>query len=223
MKLIMQLIIGGFVGFSIVYALMNFSEVRFSGEITVISLIIFSLILIAMSIFRYKKIKSFNLQNFSGDKEDEIEDKKYKMFADYSLFANIGFVLSILALSLSFITTQSIILTVTSIFLIVITYFLIQYMMHLMKYVYPERKFPNTSEAKNAQNILNYADDGEKHVILDGLYKSHSLLNFSLIAAITLSTIYSLTREDPQTFSIILMTMVLLVVNSKYLFVIRNK
>ncbi|MBU7595164.1 DUF3169 family protein [Metabacillus halosaccharovorans] len=220
MKLIMQLIIGGFVGFFVVYALMNFSEVRFSGEITVISLIIFSLILIAMSIFQYIKIKSLNLQNFSGDEEDEIQDKKYKMFADYSLYANVSFVLSILALSLSFITTQNVILTVTSIFLIVTTYFLIHYMMYLMKHVYPERKFPNTSDA---QNVLDYADDGEKHVILDGLYKSHSLLNFSLITAITLSTIYSLTREDPQTFSIILMAMVLLVVNSKYLFVIRNK
>lgn len=223
MKLIMQFFISGFVGFFVVYALMNFSEVSFAGEITVISLIAISTILIAMSIFRFQKIKLLSTQNFSGDEEDEVEDRKYKMFADYSLYANSSFVLSILALSLSLITNQNLIMTISSILLLIITYFLIHYMEHLMQKVYPERNIPSTSDPDYAKSVLDIADDGEKHVILDGLYKSQSLLNISLIAAITLSTIYSVSREDSQTFSIILMAVVLLVVNSKYLLVVRNR
>ncbi|MFS0647570.1 DUF3169 family protein [Siminovitchia sp. 179-K 8D1 HS] len=223
MKLILQLLIGGFVGFFVVYALMNFSEVHFAGEITVISLIAVSIILIALSIFRSQKIKSLNTQNFSGDEEDEVEDRKYKMFADYSLFANSSFVLSVLALSLSLITTQNLMLTIASMCLLIITFIFIYYMGHLMQQVYQERNLPSTSDPDYAKSLLDIADDGEKHVILDGLYKSHSLLNISLVAAIILSTVYSVTREDSQIFSIILMAAVLLVVNSKYLLVVRNK
>ncbi|MFD2212441.1 DUF3169 family protein [Metabacillus endolithicus] len=218
MKVILQFIFGGIIGFFVVYALMSFSEVRFSGGIAVISLITLSCILIVMSILRYQKIKSLNIQQFSGDEEDEIEVNKYKMFADYSLYANSSIVFSILALSLSLITAQQLILPIMSIVLIFLSYFLIMMMTYMMKQVYPDRNIDFRS-----QSVIDVADDGEKHVILDGLYKSHGLLNISLIAAIALSTVYSVTREDPQTFSIILMAMVLLVVNCKYLFVIRNK
>ncbi|MCH1624195.1 DUF3169 family protein [Ferdinandcohnia quinoae] len=223
MKLILKFIIGGFVGFVVAYALMNFSEIDFSGEITVISLIGISIILIVMSIFRIQKIKSLNIQQFSGDEEDEVEDQKYKLFADYSLFANSSFVLSILALSISMITTKNVILTIAALILLIITYLLLHFMTSLMQKVYPDRKLPSTSDSDYAQKVLDLADDGEKHVILDGLFKSQGLLNISLIFAIALSTVHSVSGEDSQTFSIILMAVVLLVVNSRYLLVIRNR
>jgi len=215
--------IGGIIGFFVVYALLTFSENHFAGEITVISLIAITIALITMSIFRFQKIKSLHAENFSGDVEDEVEDRKYKMFADYSLYTNSSFVLSILALSLSLIITEYLIMTIASISLLIITLFLIYYMGRLMQHVYPERHIPSISDSNYSKTVLDSADDGEKHVILDGLYKSQSLLNISLITAIVLSTIYSVIKEDPQTFSIILMAVVLILVNGKYLLVVRNK
>ncbi|WP_449538823.1 DUF3169 family protein [Ferdinandcohnia sp. Marseille-Q9671] len=223
MKLILQFIVGGLVGFVVAYALMNFSEFTFSGEITVISLLVISIILIALSLFRIQQIKSLNKQTFSGDEEDEVEDRKYKLAADYSLFTNSSFVFSILLLSLCLITDQNLLFKLAAIGLIIIAYFMIQYMTHFMKQSNPERNIPSASDPEYAQNFLNYADDGEKHVILDGLYRSYNLLNISLIIAITLSTVYSVTGDHSQTFSIILMAVVLLVVNSKYFLVVRNK
>ncbi|RLL46696.1 DUF3169 family protein [Oceanobacillus piezotolerans] len=223
MKFILQFFISGVAGFFSVYVLMSFSDVHFAGEVTVLGLIAISIILTALSIFRFQKIKLLNKQNFSGEEEDEVEDRKYKMFADYSLFANISFVLSILALSLSIIVTHNVILTIASLILLIITYFLIHYMTRLMQHVYPERNIPSKSDPDYAQSVLDLADDGEKHVILDGLYKSQGLLNLSLIIAISLATVYSVSGEESQIFSIILMAIVLLVVNGKYLLVIRNK
>ncbi|QDP41503.1 DUF3169 family protein [Radiobacillus deserti] len=223
MKRFIQFIIGGIVGFIITYAFMNFSGVRFAGEIAVIGLTAVSIILLVWSIVRFQKIKSLNFQQFSGVEEDEVEERKYKLFADYSLFTNISFVFSLLALSLSLITTQNLMLTVVSLLLVIVSFLFIQYMIPMMKHVYPDRDFPNKSDSNDAQGILTMADDGEKHVILNGLYKAHSLLNGSLITAIILSTIYSMTKENAQTFSIILMALVLLAVNSNYLFVVRNK
>lgn len=223
MKLMLQFVVSGAIGFFTVYALMSLSEIHFAGEISVISLIAISVILIGMSMNRIQKIKLLNSYNLSGDEEDEVEDRKYKMSADYTLYAISSFVLSILALSLSLITTQNLILTITSIIVLIMTFFLIHYMRHLMQQVYPERTMPGTSKSNYVESVLDLADDGEKHVILDGLYKSQNILNFSLIAAIALSTIYSISRDDSQIISIILMAIVLLVVNGKYLLVIRNK
>ncbi|SES64770.1 Protein of unknown function [Oceanobacillus limi] len=217
MKSIVQFLISGVAGFFVVYGLMNFSEVNVAGEITVISIIAISFILITMSVFRFQQIKALNTQNVTGDEEDEVEDRKYKLFADYSLSSNSSFYLSILALSLSLIITEQLSMTIVSIILLVFSFFLLHYMGKIIQYMYPDRK-PNY-----AKSILDVADDGEKHVILDGLYKSQSILNISLIAAITLATVYSMNNGESQTFSIILMAVILLVVNSKYLLVIRNK
>jgi len=96
-------------------------------------------------------------------------------------------------------------------------------MPHLMQLVYPERNMIPSTSKPDAESVLNIADDGEKHVILDGLFKSQNLLNFGLIFAIALSVTYSIISDDTQIFSIILMSAVLLAVNVKYQLVVRNK
>ncbi|AOV06641.1 DUF3169 family protein [Sporosarcina ureilytica] len=223
MKIILQLLIGGCAGFLIAYTLMGFSGINFAGDITVIGLLVISVFLIALSILKLRGIKSLSMQNFSGDAEDEAGDKKYKMFTDYSLYTNSSFILSILALSLSVITTQNYVISIASLILLIITSFLMYYMTPLTQKVYPERDIPSLTNPNYAKSVLDIADDGEKHVILDGLYKSQGLLNFSLIIAIILATIYSISGGNSQVFSIIFMAAVLLVVNSKYLLTVRNK
>ncbi|MFS0749360.1 DUF3169 family protein [Oceanobacillus sp. 1P07AA] len=211
-------LVGAIVGYFVMYFLMNFSEFNFAGIITVISLLVVSSILIVLSLYRFKKIKFLNKQQFSGDEEDEIEDKKYKLFADYSLYTNISFILSVLALSLSIISTKNVFLTTIAIILIIVSLVLSFYMTHIMKQTYPNREI-NTDYT---QSVLDMTDDGEKQVILDGLYQSHSLLNFLLVFAIFLATVYSIFNES-QIFSIFLMTIGLLLVNGYYLLTVRNK
>ncbi|MBY7144899.1 DUF3169 family protein [Virgibacillus sp. NKC19-3] len=224
MNLIVRFIAAGFVGFVSYYVLMNFSELHYAGEIAVISLMAISIILIVRSIFRFRKVKSLNSQHFTGDEEDEVENKKYKLFSDYALCANVSFVLSILALSLSLLATQNVIMTVGSIIVLLITIVLNRYMTHIMQHVYSDRNMaPTASHADYPESVLDIADNGEKHVILDGLFQSQGLLNVTLILAIVLSTVYSINSDNAEIFSIILMAVVLLVVNVKYQLVIRNR
>ncbi|UJL48346.1 DUF3169 family protein [Virgibacillus sp. NKC19-16] len=176
-----------------------------------------------MSIFRYQQIKSLNKQNFSGEEEDGVENRKYKMFSDYALCTHVSFVFSILALSLSLIVTQNVIMIIVSVIVLIITFFLGNYMSHFAQLVYPERTVTPSTSKPDAESVLDVADDGEKYVILDGLFKSQSLLNFSLFFAIAFSVTYSITTNDSEIFSIILMAIVLLVVNVKYQLVVRNK
>jgi len=67
-------------------------------------------------------------------------------------------------------------------------------------------------------------DDGEKHVALQGLYQAFNLFNLTIIAAIIFTTVYSLGENNSsQIFSIIVMCLILLFVNGRYLTVVRNK
>ncbi|MCQ6560951.1 hypothetical protein [Paenibacillus mendelii] len=59
--------------------------------------------------------------------------------------------------------------------------------------------------------------------MLNGLYKSYHLLSAAIIIGIAAATFYSLITDDSQLFSIIVMCMILLVVNGRYLLTIRNK
>src|SRR5690606_41275333 len=43
----------------------------------------------------------------------------------------------------------------------------------LMKNMYPERDLPSITDKKYAEKLLNVSDDGEKHIMLGGLYKTH--------------------------------------------------
>lgn len=73
------------------------------------------------------------------------------------------------------------------------------------------------------KNFLEVSDEGERHVMLIGFYKSYNLMNFVLFIAIVLSTFYSITTNHSQLFSIILIGIVLIIVNGKYCFSVRNK
>lgn len=223
MKSILQYVLSGLVGFVVAYSLMKFSEARFPVELAVIGLIAITILLIIFSFFRMRQIKTLNNQHFTGDEEDKVEERKYKMFVDYSLCANVSFILSILAFCFSMIAEQHYIMTAISFGTMIISMFLIHYMARLMQIAYPERNFPLPSDRNYTTSVLDLADDGEKHVILNGLYKSQNLLNVSLIFAIALATIYSINNDDSQIFSIGLMAVVMLLVNGSYLFAVRNK
>ncbi|MBU9723494.1 MULTISPECIES: DUF3169 family protein [Bacillaceae] len=100
MKWLLQSVIGAVVGFFIVYGILNFSEITNASLIAVISLVGISFLLIILSIINVNKVKSLSNQMFRGDEEDEVEDRKYKLLTDYSLFTNTSLVFSILAVSL---------------------------------------------------------------------------------------------------------------------------
>lgn len=159
--------------------------------------------------------------DWMGEKEDQADEIKYKKFADYSLFTNTSIALGLLALSISIISLN-VIFIIIGMIVIIVTTLLSVYMMHLMKHVYPDRNIPNASDPDFAEKMLHISDDGEKHVILEGLYKSYQLFNGAIIFAIVLATTYSIFRES-QLISIILMVLVMLIVNGRYVLVIRNK
>lgn len=222
MKWIWQFLIGGVAGFFGAFGILFVSDFHYAAHAFVISLYALTVILIILSIVQYKQIKTLNETKWTGEDEDEADELKYKRFANYSLLTNSSMVLSLLALSISAIIFH-IGFIIIGIILTITTYLFSNYMIRLMKYVYPERNIPDSSDPDFSMKLLEVSDDGEKFVILEGLYKSYQLLNSLLVLAIILATIYSIATDNSQTFSIIAMSLVLLLVNGKYLLVVRKR
>lgn len=223
-KILVQFIIGAIVGFFGAYGILKFSDFNFAADVFVIFLLGLALILSLLSLVFYQHIKKLSKTEFTGDREDEVGELKYKKFTDYSICTNSGLIISILALSLSIIATSQSFFIISSIILLIVHYLMNHYMIRLTQYVYPERNIPNISDPDFPKSVLDLADDGEKFVILNGLYKSYNLLNITLIIAILLATVYSISSDNSsQLFSIITMSIVLLLVNGKYLLAVRNK
>lgn len=148
---------------------------------------------------------------------------KYKRFADYSLYAHCEVILSLLALSLSAILSDNKYFLAAAIVFVLIHTLFTALIYRLGRYVYPDRNLPSVTEAES-KNLLDYMDDGEKHVALQGLYQSFNIVNMALLFAILFATVYSTGENNsPQTFSIIRMSVIFLLVNVRYLWIVRNK
>jgi len=68
-----------------------------------------------------------------------------------------------------------------------------------------------SSKTKNRQEyeekLLAISDEGEKHVMLIGFYKSYNLMSVALLIAIVLTTFYSISTDHSQLFSIKVMSL----------------
>lgn len=186
-------------------------------------LYILTIVLAIIAIILRSQIISLNNKTYEGELEDEIEIKKYRKFSDMSLSIQLSAIIAIIGLSVSLMIELNTTLLVTGILLITASYILGVWIMNITHKMYPERNLPKITEEKYEEKLLNLADEGERHVMLQGLYKSYNLLNLLLIFGILATAIYSAISENSQLFSVIIMGLVLIAVNSRYMFAIRNK
>lgn len=225
MKTVIQVLLCAVIGFVVAILMLNNVTIDLMdyAEVIVITLIGIIIIILGISLKLYWEVKKLHNTDAKGDEEDEVDLLIYKKFADYSFLVQSSIVLSVLVLCTTVVTLQSVVLTLIAIATIIVGYLFTIFMNNLLQLVYPERNIPNFSDSKYAEKLLKILDEGEKHVMLIGFYKSYNLLNVGLLIGIVLSTFYSISTDQSQLFSIIVMSLVLIIVNGKYCFSIRNK
>ncbi len=225
MKLLIQLIIGAVVGFFGALLFLNIPIYDLTAYANGIVIGLYSIICIGWlwgSILQRQLKKSYEM-NLEGEEEDEADKSRYRKFSDYSLIIQSNSVISLLALCIIVITTMNIALIIIGVVFSLVSYLLMASMIRLMQIVYPERNLPSASDSDYAKKLLDSADEGEKHIMLHGLYKSYNTVNILMIFGMIGATIYSVATENSQVFSIILMGIVLLVVNGRYMLSVRDK
>lgn len=227
MKQMIQFIVGGVVGFGGAYAALYFRDMNKSEYIFIFIALAIIIGLLLLSIKMYKDVKTLHGTTFTGDAEDEADEIKYKKTSDYAMYTNIAMVLALITVAVAIIQKTSFIFIGASAVMFIISWIAVSFNNKMSKYLYPDRTFPKAESAASGDEYLNQmldvADEGEKFVILQGLYKSNYWMNALLILGIALTTTYSALQESSQLFAIIVMGVILAVGNIKYQQAIRNK
>ncbi|WP_019638464.1 DUF3169 family protein [Paenibacillus fonticola] len=224
MKIFRSLWFGGVTGLISVLLIYNTDRLNSEyAQVIIIGMLAIIALMFVLSGAMYSQVKKLNNKEVTGDEEDEIDSIKYKKFTDYSIFIQISLTLSIMSLCISIIMTGNMVLIILSVVSLLITFLFSGGLMNLMRLVYPHRSIPDATDANYSEMLLEIADDGEKHIMLQGLYKAYHFINWVIILAIGLATVYSLLSDHSQLFSIIVMSLVLVSVNLTYLLYIRKK
>jgi len=227
MKLLTKFLMGGLIGFIGAYGLLYFRDASPSESIFVYGGLALVVLLLMWSIYLYQSTKKIHETSFTGDEEDEAEERKYRQSSDFSTSSYSALVVSMILVAFTLIQEMSVYLIVASIVLLIVSLLLSTGMNPAAKFLYADREFPkadgSTSSDQYADEFLHAADEGERAIILQGLYKSHTLMNTLLVLAIILATTYSILQDPSQMFSVIMIGVVLIAGNLKYQLSIRNK
>lgn len=226
MKTGLRMLAGAIFGFTVAYLFMN-KELWIDGSALAypVSLIlaVASVSFIAATIYFYFTIRKTASKDWQGEEEDLAEGRMYRQYSDATLTNNLALILSLSLLSLIVITGQPVWLAVPAIGSMIGSFIMASIMPGLMKKMYPERQFPSISDKDYADKLLKMSDDGERHVMLGGLYKTYMSMNTLLFGAIFLLLIYSMASGTSQLMGIFAIAAVLVVGHSKYLVSIRKK
>ncbi|HLR52357.1 MAG TPA: DUF3169 family protein [Candidatus Avamphibacillus sp.] len=172
-----------------------------------------------------RRLKKLSEKSVSFDEEDKINEKIDKMYADVTLFHSISMTIFLFLVATGFIILRD---TYPGLILIVFGLLVAAFLANLNTYylakeIYPERNYPETDDEQFQEKLFEVMDDGEKFITLQAYYKVFQIINPLLAAVIMLASIYSAFTGESQIFSIVFMTIMLIVINTTYILTIRDK
>ncbi|MEK3973056.1 DUF3169 family protein [Bacillus sp. FSL M7-0558] len=226
MKTVYKLLSGALLGFLGAYCLlaaefeMTLLDIAFEATLVISGLTIVLIVYCFSGISRMKKRVSFSV---SGDEEDELEAKQYRTFTDSTLSNTVSTILSIIATGMAIVTEQPIWLILVNVALFIVTIISSYVAISVLQLVYPNRNLPSPSDKDYSKKLLAISDEGEKHVMLGGLFHTYQMMNILLTSAMFILIVYSLGANHSQLFSIIVIGLVLIILNANYMFRIRNR
>lgn len=214
------------VGFIVMYGFINrnesydFSVYAFPASIAILAA---SGLLIVVALYLYASIQKTAKKDLHGDEEDVAEGQMYRQYSDASLSNNVAMIISLAALCLMIITDQPAMLMILASGVLLTSVLMSFLLPGLMKLMYPERDIPAASDKDYAEKLLEISDDGERHIMLGGLYKTYLSTNSLLFAAMLVLLFYSEFTGTSQLMGIFTIAAVLVAANSQYIGSIRNK
>lgn len=225
-KVLAGAIIGAATGYVFMYILKNSQfEVNIpslSFEMTVVIMAI-SILLIIFSIYGFARIKSEFKRHVTGDEEDERDARLYKLYSDIMLAASIALYFSTFMLALIAVTDRHNAFIFISLALILISTSLNIIFTGQIKIFYPDRNLPSVNDKQYAQKLLVSSDEGERHVMFQGMYRAYTSLNALLFFAVLVLIAYSVISGVSQLFGVFMIILILVITNAQYMLTIRNK
>ena len=227
-----RLITIAFIGF--IFGLFNLSLFRSEKQQTDWAIGIFTepliyilatitVLLTILTVVYIIQIKLKAKMSLTGEKEDIREEWLYKKYSELNFLSTSVFVLAF--------TTSTIIVSTNDnskplmLFILVLMIFsvFVPFLSNkLAKVVYTHREIPSQTDKYYMQKVLASADEGERYIILEGLYKAYIWMNALLPLSIFLLSIYWGITGDTQMFAILLIAVVMIILNAGYLLKVRK-
>lgn len=186
-------------------------------------LFVILMILTLSYIVRYLQIRQLTRRSVSSNEEDAIDDQVNRYYADGMMIVQFSNLLSIGLASFSIIENQFGLHLILSGLFFIISSLVSVFYLNLMHHIYPDRQFPKYSETNYIKKLFAASDDGERHVMLEGLIRSQSSLQLLLMGIIVVLVVYSYETGQSQIFAISLLIFALIWSNAKYFLHVRNR
>ena len=226
-KNIGRMLIGAVAGFVTMYLLLsldldiyNFPSISF--EVTIICMGV-SLLAIIFNLSGLIRLKRDAKKHVLGDEEDEREVLQYKRYSDMSLAGNIVIYFSLAMLALVAITDQHNTFIFISLALNMIGLSLNFVNLEFSKIIYPDRDFPSVNDKQFAKKLLEMSDEGERHVMLEGIFHAFTSVNTLLLIGVLILIGYSVVSGESQLFGILTILFILVITNAQYMLSIRKR
>ncbi|MEB6301825.1 DUF3169 family protein [Mammaliicoccus sciuri] len=222
-NLILYMLIGGLVGGLLTSLFMkghDFLEIELTTvqtDITVIILTIVYIILVIILINVYKKAEKYRKFETNPENEDEIEIQLEKtlIYPPILLGLIMTIALTILNIVVNLTEKPSMMSLLIVIFASILTAPLSYMHLSKLRKLYPERNYPRAGDKKLNEKIIDMMDSGEQYITLIALQKTYTLNQQLIIGCIALSSIFSISSNNNQFFSMSLL-IILYLVNTMY-------
>ncbi|MFU1768516.1 DUF3169 family protein [Staphylococcus sp. GDH9D43P] len=222
-NLILYMLIGGLVGGLLTSLFMkghDFLEIELTTvqtDITVIILTIVYIILTIILINVYKKAEKYRKFETNPENEDEIEIQLEKtlIYPPILLGLIMTIALTILNIVVNLTEKPSMMSLLIVIFAAILTAPLSYMHLSKLRKLYPERNYPRAGDKKLNEKIIEMMDSGEQYITLIALQKTYTLNQQLIIGCIALSSIFSISSNNNQFFSVSLL-IILYLVNTMY-------
>lgn len=222
-NLILYMLIGGLVGGLLTSLFMkghDFLEIELTTvqtDITVIILTIVYIILTIILINVYKRAEKYRKFETNPENEDEIEIQLEKtlIYPPILLGLIMTIALTILNIVVNITEKPSMMSLLIVIFAAILTAPLSYMHLSKLRKLYPERNYPRAGDKKLNEKIIDMMDSGEQYITLIALQKTYTLNQQLIIGCIALSSIFSISSNNNQFFSVSLL-IILYLVNTMY-------
>ena len=230
-KAIGKMLLGAVFGFVVMYVVLyaGFGSLDISWGIVDLSLelmIVLMVISVSLNLFNavtcVKMVRESKRQA-TGDEEDELAELQSKRYGDGMLAVNIAMYTSTGMLALVGITALPNVFIFISLGLLLLSLPMMFITAELAKVVDPNREYPSVNDKEYAEKLMEMSDDGERHIMLHGLYRAFTSINMLLFFAVLALIAYSVLTGVSQLAGILIILCILIFTNAQYMLSIRKK
>ena len=226
MKNLLRMLIGAVVGFFGMYGVLSLRgsfEPDFSLLHVVIGVLVVGGISMLLAFIWTWQLNGRTKGEIEHEDQDAFETMVNNKYGNISLATSLSTILFLFCITLSIIKELHYMTTIVAIVCIVLTYIPVPISYNATKRAFPYRNFPAMSDKDYAKKFMELADEGERYMMFKGFSKAYMSMNILIPVGMLLLMFYSSVTNTSQIAGIVVLTVIYIYTNVRYIVAIREK